>query len=129
VKLWLDDIRPAPPGWFPVRNADDFKSVMRSHQWNAVSFDHDLGVAHTLGLPSDEVTGYDLAVWMFDQGLVPATRPTVHSANPAGADRLRALISERWVGNCKHDSGVPPSWCGLCDDEYGDQSPVTSERM
>lgn len=90
---------------------------MRSHRWTEVSFDHDLGVAHTLGLPSKEVTGYDLAVWMFDQGLVPLKRPRVHSANPAGRERIRALIAERWVGDCRHGSGVPPNHCGLCHDE------------
>jgi hypothetical protein len=121
MKLWLDDIRPAPPGWFPVRNADDFKSVMRSHRWERVSFDHDLGVAHTLGLPSDEVTGYDLALWMFDQGLTPLHRPDVHSMNPAGAARIRALIAERWVDDCPHGSGVSPLWCGLCSDERGEE--------
>ena len=96
MKLFLDDVRPTPVGWIPVRNADDFKSVMRSHEWDEVSLDHDLGIAHTLGLPSPEVTGYDLAVWMFDTGHLPKQKPRVHSANPAGAARMRALIDERW---------------------------------
>jgi hypothetical protein len=30
---------------------------------------------------------------------------------------MRAYIEEHWIVDCKHHSGVPPQWCGLCDDE------------
>lgn len=96
MKLYLDDVRPAPPGWIPVRNAADFQAVMRSHEWDEVSLDHDLGVASTLGLPTTEVTGYDLVRWMFREGHLPKTKPIVHSANPVGAKRMRDYIEAAW---------------------------------
>ena len=61
-----------------------------------VSFDHDLTIDDTLGMPRGEITGYDLAKWMFDQGYRPKERPRVHSMNPVGAKRIRDLIADRW---------------------------------
>jgi hypothetical protein len=96
MKLYLDDVRPAPPGWIPIRTAEDFRAVVRAYDWDEISFDHDLSIQATIGQPCHEETGYDLARWMFDEGRQPKRRPRVHSMNPAGAARLRALIAERW---------------------------------
>jgi hypothetical protein len=97
VKLWLDDIRPAP---------DDSWVIARSH-WFAVhecrlayrnndpitfiSFDHDLG--------PDQPSGMDFAKYISD-GLIylpPMFSDDfdfeVHSANPCGAENIRSLIN------------------------------------
>lgn len=43
VKLWIDDLRPAPAGWTWVKTSADALVVVRSGLVQEISFDHDLG--------------------------------------------------------------------------------------
>ena len=111
MKLFLDDMRGAPPGWFIVKNEKEFKNFI---QWanikgktiEAVSFDHDLDFEH-YGIPAEQwrdspeidglpPTGYDVAKWYAEWlGLHPEIkRPvlTVHSANTNGANNIINLF-------------------------------------
>jgi hypothetical protein len=91
VKLWLDDIRPAPEGWLWCKTADQLRRELIRHRWDlqVVSFDHDLG--------ENEETGYDVLkqleraaannAWL----LIP-DRMEIHSANPVGRKNMQAAI-------------------------------------
>ena len=37
-------------------------------------------------------TGYDLCLWMAEHGIWPAEKPTVHSMNPVGRQRMEGVI-------------------------------------
>jgi hypothetical protein len=135
VRLWLDDVRPAPDGWTWCRSTADAKVLMQAGPVEEMSLDHDLGmdaVVHHLspagqaalarhgdisGLtlsPEDDGilllramemlrtgdqhdNGYAFCCWMEETGRWPRTKPRVHSANPAGAARMRAVIDRAFA--------------------------------
>ena len=94
IKLWLDDIRPAPAGWTWVKTVNAAAQLLavghfdKSRAIVEASLDHDLG--------ENEPTGYDLVKWMAETGFWPETKPRVHSANPPGAENMRATIDRYW---------------------------------
>jgi hypothetical protein len=117
VNLWLDDVRdPLVFGrrlrWLWVKTASDAIASMQTHRFQWVSLDHDLGLCdECLGADTDEKikivhrdgcphngTGYDVVCWMEEQGIWPTRKPMVHSANPVGADRMRAVIDRAYTG-------------------------------
>lgn len=102
VWLWVDDERPAPPGWYWAKTVEEAQDVLVSCFVERVSLDHDLG-------PGGEV--YDLVKWLAHTreacGLDfwPAERPRVHSMNPVGRDNIEATI-ERYG----RYGGFTPRW-------------------
>jgi phage I-like protein len=133
VNVWLDDVRPTPPGWVLVQTVPAAKALLETGEVQQLSLDHDLGLcdqcwaearaqaeaaeaegrvfklnldfankmAWNHGLASyasciHNGTGYDLVCWMEETGTWPAEKPTVHSANPVGAARMRQVIEKEW---------------------------------
>lgn len=89
--IYLDDIRiPEQDIWKVVRTPDEFRhAILNSREISVISFDHDLGECET---------GYDLMKWMIDKHLdgaidLTGTVAHVHSANPIGAQNIKALWS------------------------------------
>ena len=113
VDMWLDDIRdPAEhghAGWYWVRTVAQAQRLLELGGVRHASLDHDLGCKLPVLTPENmvpgvfvsdyddaEPTGYDLVCWMERTGHWPRERPTVHSANPPGAARMRAAIARSW---------------------------------
>ena len=105
MKIWHDDIRPAPKGWEWARTNSRAMELLAKHEVEEISLDHDLGL-HTFteqdirdhpdlvfGRGQADETGYDLVRWMCDTGNVPR-RVTVHSWNPDGARRMADLLND-----------------------------------
>lgn len=105
MNLWLDDLRVAPPGWTWAKTVDEaVKLVLSQVQAEDpivyMSLDHDLG--HAPDCPGcaeehlehiDSTNGTKFVIWMCqDDSRWPVCRPMVHSMNPVGAERMRALI-------------------------------------
>jgi hypothetical protein len=94
VFLWLDDLRPAPKGWYHAMTAEEAQDVLLSCMVWRLSLDHDLG---------QKRTGYDVVLWLArmneEQGinLWPYNEPTIHSDNPVGRDNMQAVI-DRYGG-------------------------------
>jgi hypothetical protein len=90
VKIWLDDVRPAPEGWKHVYTAPEAIAWFATGEVTDASLDHDLG-------PSDAGTGYDVLVWV-ERAMAekawygPLPRIHVHSANPVGRHRMLAAV-------------------------------------
>lgn len=81
MKLWLDDIRPAPAGWVWCKTATEaVRYLSQDGLVEEASLDHDLG--------ENQPTGYDLCKWMAETGAWPKQRPEVHSANPVGKEAM-----------------------------------------
>ncbi len=110
INLWLDDIRNPNHfgriGWTWVKTVDEAKSLLADGQVRRASLDHDLGACakclsawgdstYVDAMPNCEHfgTGYTLVCWMEETGHWPMERPTVHSANPVGAARMRQVIA------------------------------------
>jgi hypothetical protein len=106
-RLYLDDIRPCPFGWEVARTPEEFKRMVLEQEWDEMSLDHDLADIHYeemdgrlvyTGPRTRPEDGYDLVRWLFkqDREKLPKSKPNVHSANPAGAKRMREYIDYAW---------------------------------
>jgi hypothetical protein len=97
MKMWHDDVRPAPEGWTWVRTNEEAQALLNEHEVVECSLDHDLGFhdvdatqdggAFFLAGSSPDGSGYDLVRWMCENDKVPA-QVTIHSWNLHGAQRM-----------------------------------------
>lgn len=96
MKIWHDDIRPAPEGWVWARTNNEALKLLRENDVEEISLDHDLGLDHIETEEAHlyinykgqaEETGLDLVDHMCAEGLCP-DKITVHSWNPSGAQRM-----------------------------------------
>ena len=88
----MDDIRHDPQRyedenevWIIQRKAEDVIRLLKKGVVNDLSLDHDMGPG--------ELTGYELLCWMEKNNIWPRGNVYVHSANPSGADKMRAVIN------------------------------------
>jgi hypothetical protein len=89
MKVFLDDERPAPPGWRRVMWPDEAIALLDSDAVTDLSLDHDLG-------DDGRGTGYDVLEWIEEAVATREFLPpkiTVHSANPAARARMEAGIT------------------------------------
>ena len=105
MKLWHDDIRPAPEGWVWARTNDEAKEILLSNEVTEISMDHDLGMHHyteqqitenpelIFGMGRGPHTGLDLVEWMVETGNVPSVI-TIHSWNPWGAKEMAETFND-----------------------------------
>ena len=97
MRVWLDDLREAPPGWVRVRTPEEAIGLLETGDVTEASLDHDLGL---LG-GERERTGYDVVLWLEREvaegrWIIPLPEIRVHSANPVGRARMeRAIVSIR----------------------------------
>lgn len=104
MKLWLDDNRPAPPGWTHARTAEEAMVHLFNGGVEEMDLDHDLGepeCSHCKGKCDRPcrctchramLNGSDLVNWMREQNLWPQNKPKVHSSNPVGAAYMKGVI-------------------------------------
>lgn len=85
MKIYLDDLRPTPPGWVRAYWPDEVIHYLAQGIVTEVSLDHDLG-DDTRG------TGYTVIQWLEDavttRGFIPPVIH-IHTANPAAAHKMR----------------------------------------
>ena len=96
MRVWLDDVRPAPEGWTLVRWPEEVIALLKAGAVTHVSLDHDLG-------DDQHGTGYDVLLWIEEQVATAGFRPpgiAIHSANAAARLRMQAAIRsiERYAG-------------------------------
>lgn len=88
MKIFLDDVRVAPPGWTLMRWPCEVIHALCTEDVTDVSLDHDLG-------DDQRGTGYDVILWIEEkvhtEGFVPP-RIQVHSANTAARRKMEAGI-------------------------------------
>lgn len=83
--LWLDDLRPAPPGWVWARSVNEAIRVIGNPTIavSHVSLDHDLG-----DYENDGGDGPRFTDWMAGNNQWPTLGLRVHSSNPMGAETM-----------------------------------------
>lgn len=116
MNLWLDDVRLPPIGWDWVKTVDEAKTALLSGKVEKASLDHDLGACENCWkeyrkqretglthewdalMPNCEHfgTGYTLICWMEENDIWPPEGVRVHSANPAGAARMRQVVMKKF---------------------------------
>lgn len=98
MKLWLDDVRPAPDGWLWSSTAQSAIWYLQSHIITEASLDYDI-----IWSSADETdwentqTGFGVVSWMERNNVWPVDGVKVHSANKAGAARMQAIIDRHYV--------------------------------
>ena len=102
MKLFLDDMRPAPAGWTLVTTVAEAKAFLKTGDVEEASLDRDLyewcpsadGAKVLPARPQPE-SGEDLVRWMIDTGHWPHTKPRVHSQSERAGIMERA-IEKHW---------------------------------
>ena len=94
MKLWIDDCRPAPEGWYWVRSVNDAKYhiewwekyvIPYGQQLEIISIDHDAGDFYHDG--GDFIRVLD---WLEEIGRSYPIH--IHSMNPVGVQNMRRII-------------------------------------
>ena len=94
MKIWLDDIRPAPKGFTLAHSVNEAITLIEHAEKFKMSIDlidcdHDLG-----DYSSDGGDGIKLLDWLFErQTFYPII---LHTANPVGRDNMLRLIKRYW---------------------------------
>lgn len=89
MKIYLDDTRPAPPGWTLARWPDEVIALIIAGGVTDISLDHDLG-------DDARGVGYDVILWIEERVATSGWRPpniAVHSANSAARQRMEAGVA------------------------------------
>lgn len=87
-KLWLDDSRPAPPGWVRAETVADALRELATGAVTLVSLDYHLHGSEK---------GHSVASWIREaayDGTLPRLEWRTHTSDPAGAAHLRQLLED-----------------------------------
>ncbi len=93
IKVWLDDVRPAPEGYHHVKTYREAMDFIDNNEVNWISLDHDLGDYDDMGR---EWTGYDVLMRLVEMKLCGAFNGLVfvHSANIVAVQRMEDVIKQ-----------------------------------
>ena len=94
IKIWLDDIRPAPNGYFHCRSVNEAKlNIIHCEAERAeievIDCDHDLGDYAT-----DGGDGIKLIDWLAERKTFYPIR--LHTQNPVGRENMQLEIDRYW---------------------------------
>ena len=115
IKLWIDDVRPAPEGYVWCKSVNEAKQLISTKELNASVYDDEavytndmqeafrfirlrnlcyielIDVDHDLGdYAADGGDGIRLLDWLEETGRNYPIR--IHSANPVGVQNMRRII-------------------------------------
>lgn len=94
MKLWVDDIRPAPEGWYQARSVNVAKEMIIANWENIemLSIDHDSGDYNKWGGDYINILKWlEEAEYQYNKKIV--TFPIqIHSMNPVGVQNMRNII-------------------------------------
>lgn len=115
--VWVDDIRPAPEGWYWAKTYDEAIEYLGKYNIEGISLDHDMADEDYSSFIEgshdyDEQTGYEIALFMRENNIWPEF-VGVHSANPVGRKRIKTIFedSEKYT----HKPGVKIGRYGWID--------------
>ena len=95
MRIWIDDLRPAPEGYWWVKSVNEAKDAIQECNWyhkyitdcpiELIDIDHDAGIYESDG--GDYIKLLD---WLEETGHNYPIR--IHSANPVGVANMRRII-------------------------------------
>lgn len=90
LKLWIDDVRPAPYGYVPLNSVDEAREFIvwcecTKQSINLIDIDHDAG-----DYASDGGDYIKLLDWLEETGRNYPIH--IHSMNPIGRTNMRRII-------------------------------------
>lgn len=97
MKLWIDDVRPAPPGYFPCRSVNEAKEIIKKYS-SRIDFDNNsiddiemIDIDHDVGIYASRGGDYiKLLDWFEETDRNYPIR--IHSMNSVGVENMRAII-------------------------------------
>jgi len=94
MKIWLDDVRPAPDGYVLCLSVNEAKRAVEEAERTGeavevLDLDHDLGDYFP-----DGGDGIKLLDWLCERGTFYPI--ALHTANPVGRDNMLRLIRRHW---------------------------------
>ena len=105
MRLWIDDVRPAPTGFIWVQTVKDAQAMIRNYERSfsndiiIISLDHDAGEFVRNGGDYIEILNWLEAEGIVDTGYFFH----IHSMNPVGVENMRRIIQKngwreiRWL--------------------------------
>ena len=104
MKVYLDDERKTPEGWYRVYEPSQAIALLESGLVTHISLDHDLGDDKGIG------TGYDVVLWIEENVVMNDFVPpiiTIHSANPPAKKRMeQGIVQIRKVYETKRNDSL-----------------------
>jgi len=91
MKVFLDDERVTPDGWFRTYDPTQTIGILEMGLVTHLSLDHDLGDDELIG------TGYDVILWIEENVVLNDFKPPIimiHSANPSARQKMEAGIKQ-----------------------------------
>lgn len=93
MKIWLDDLRPAPSEFVWCRSVNEAKKVIEENEKTQpielIDCDHDLG-----DFLVDGGDGIKLLDWLLERNtLYPVA---LHTMNPVGRENMRRMLQRYW---------------------------------
>ena len=101
MKLWIDDCRPAPEGYFWITNVNEAKKRIKHWEtlyhynpiYNSFLLIELIDIDHDAGCYVDEGGDYiKLLDWLEETGRNYPIR--IHSMNPVGIENMRRIIQK-----------------------------------
>ena len=94
MKIWLDDLRPAPSGYVPVQSVNKAIDMIKKAEAEGVGIeildlDHDLG-----DYCNDGGDAIKLLDWLAERGTFYPVK--LHTANPVGRANMERLLARHW---------------------------------
>ena len=128
MKLWIDDVRPAPDGYVWKKSVNDAMDFIQQLEWydkyitdvtlEIIDIDHDAG-----DYVSDGGDYIKLLDWLEETGRIYPIH--IHSMNPVGVANMRAIIERNgWTevscSTCKFKNYEPyDEICVRCENCNG----------
>lgn len=99
MKLWVDDVRPAPKGYYWCKSVNFAKTIIMNYG-SRLDFDNNvvdeielLDIDHDAGIFANDGGDYvKLLDWLEETGRSYPIR--IHSMNPVGAENMRRIIQK-----------------------------------
>ena len=94
MKIWLDDIRPAPHGYELVKSVEEAKALIEQAEAEGstievLDLDHDMGDYAQFGGDAIKLLYYLIE----EEKFYPVK---LHTANPVGRANMQAMIDRYW---------------------------------
>lgn len=93
MKIWLDDLRPAPAGFIWCRSVNEAKNIIAKNEKTqpieCIDCDHDLG-----DYAADGGDGIKLLDWLLERGTLYTV--ALHTMNPVGRENMRRMLQRYW---------------------------------